>query len=82
MSEKIVTKNCIIFNSIEKLILCRDINKKVNELLKSLNELEVKDVDTTPRTRQKLFNNEIQKVYSTLFLSKKRNSTFRISPFL
>nr|XP_012148126.1 PREDICTED: probable serine/threonine-protein kinase roco5 isoform X1 [Megachile rotundata] len=66
----------------QKFVPSTDINRKVNEILKSLNELQVKDTDTTPRTRQNLFKKEIEKVYSTLFLYKNGYSTFCISPFL
>ncbi|XP_029047485.2 plant intracellular Ras-group-related LRR protein 9-like [Osmia bicornis bicornis] len=47
----------------QKFVPPTDINKKINELLKSLNELEVKDAHTTsPRTKQNLFKNEIEKI--------------------
>ncbi|XP_026669004.1 leucine-rich repeat-containing protein 27-like isoform X2 [Ceratina calcarata] len=39
-----------------------DVNKKINELLESLNKLETKITDDTPRTKQNLFRNEIGKL--------------------
>ncbi|CAD1477563.1 unnamed protein product, partial [Heterotrigona itama] len=40
----------------------KDINKKINELLESLNKLEINTTDEkTPRTKQNLFKNEIEK---------------------
>ncbi|CAL7938738.1 unnamed protein product [Xylocopa violacea] len=47
----------------QKFIPPTDINKKINELLESLNKLEINTVDeTTPRTKQSLFKNEIEKI--------------------
>ncbi|XP_017760317.1 PREDICTED: E3 ubiquitin-protein ligase LRSAM1-like [Eufriesea mexicana] len=40
-----------------------DINKKINELLESLNKLEINTTDEiTPRSKQNLYRNEIEKI--------------------
>ncbi|KAK1130786.1 hypothetical protein K0M31_018895 [Melipona bicolor] len=47
----------------QKFLSPTDINKKINELLESLNKLEINSTDeTTPRTKQNLFKNEVEKI--------------------
>ncbi|KOC65091.1 Leucine-rich repeat-containing protein 27 [Habropoda laboriosa] len=47
----------------EKFIPPADINRKINELLESLNKLEINTTnEATPRTKQNLFKDEIEKV--------------------
>ncbi|XP_043518965.1 E3 ubiquitin-protein ligase LRSAM1-like isoform X1 [Frieseomelitta varia] len=47
----------------QKFLSPTDINKKINELLESLNKLEINTTDEiTPRTKQNLFKNEIEKI--------------------
>lgn len=45
------------------MIFYRDINKKISELLESLNELQMKSEDeATPKTKQNLLENQVEKV--------------------